>query len=77
LPVFWPLTHGRVAPASSSPSSLVHICPRGSYSSSLQLSSLDEDHTNDEITADMFTAFCRQNGLVPPASAAGASILYD
>ena len=43
----------------------------------LQLSNLDDDHTNDEITDDMFVSFCRQNGFVPPASSAGASILFS
>jgi hypothetical protein len=32
----------------------------------VQLSELDDDTSNDEITADMFVAFCRQNGFVPP-----------
>lgn len=31
-----------------------------------QLSELDDDTSNDDITADMFVAFCRQNGFVPP-----------
>lgn len=32
----------------------------------MQLSELDDDTSNDDITADMFVAFCRQNGFVPP-----------
>jgi hypothetical protein len=42
----------------------------------LAASSLDDDDTNDEVTADMFVSFCRQHGFVPPATGAGASILF-